>query len=186
MKWLHFRGREQSRLQDQSCDQELLQALKEAHAEILALRAKVAEYHWLEECLRDRTRELNERMKELDCLYAIASCLTKDHLPLERILSSIASQIPYGWQAPKATCARIVLNGKEYTSTSFRKTAKKQTVPIRVNGKKAGRIEVYLLPELRWYYDISFLNEELNLLQTIALWVGNMLSYRNNTRHALN
>lgn len=176
MRWLSFRGSEQLRQQYQPYDQEMRQALKDAHEEVLALRAKIAEYQWLEECLRQRTRQLNERMKELACLYSIAACFSSEHLPLEQILSAIVDKIPEGWQIPKATCARILLYDKAYASPSFRQTSAKQTAPIHVDGKPIGRIEVCLLPELRRSQGISFLQEERNLLNAIALCVAGMIS----------
>ena len=92
----------------------LLQSLKDAHEENLVLRAKLLEYQWLEESLRQRTRELNERMKELDCLYTVSSSLLDHHMPFERVLAMIVKDIPRGWQYPKATGVRLVFNGREY------------------------------------------------------------------------
>jgi len=95
-----------------------LNSHKEAHGEVLTLQAKVAEYKWLEDAIRRRTRELSERVKELTCLYAVSSCLTRRELTLEHIsrndlgaLTVEASQvsgIPYIMDVDKEKAARIL------------------------------------------------------------------------------
>lgn len=117
MKWWWFTQRKKSKHAsfDTYQEQDLMQALKEAHEEVLTLQAKVDEYEWLEEALRKRTREFNERVKELTCLYVISSCLTKRELTLEQKCECVVKEIPYGWQHPQAMGVHLILHDREYT-----------------------------------------------------------------------
>jgi nitrate/nitrite-specific signal transduction histidine kinase len=180
MKYLWFKKEEKVKKGsfDEGRDQDLMVALKEAHEEVLALRAKVGEYEWLEEALRKRTRELNERMKELHCLYTISACLTKRELTLEQKFDLVVKEMPRGWQYPKATCVRLIFKNQEYTSPNFRQTQPKQSAVIYADGKQVGLLEVFLLPQLNHNGKQLFLNEEQELLNAVALWIGEIVSHK--------
>lgn len=177
MKWLRFVNPTKSNHSVPETDdlQKLQQELKIAHEEVLALEAKIGEYQWLEQALRTRTRELNERMKELECLYTLSSYFTNCNLTLDQILHSVVKEIPYGWQNPEATFARIVLDGREYKSSLFHPTTLKQSVFIYNHGKRIGILEVFIFPGALKNHEKPFLNEEQRLLNAIALWIGEMV-----------
>ena len=156
----------------------LLQSIKEAHEEILLLRGRLAEYKWLEEALRERTHELNERMKELESLYAISSCLMNRRLSFEQMINAVIKEMPRGWQCPQATCVRIVVNSREFASSNFRRTELRQCAKIHIDGQLAGEIDVYLLPEAAQGQSLTLLHEEQTLLNIIALWLGETLRHR--------
>ncbi len=153
--------------------------LQNAHKEVLALQGKLEEYKWLEGALRSRTWELNERMKELDCLYSLVSYSASDSFTIDQLLQFVMKQIPYGWQNPQATCVRIVLDGCEYLSSRFRQTSLKQSADIYHNGKQIGVLEIYVLPEIMKNQAQPFLNEEQKLLNAIALWLGEIIGHKN-------
>jgi nitrate/nitrite-specific signal transduction histidine kinase len=157
---------------------ELLDALKKAHEQIQHLESHIAEYKWLEGALRRRTCELSERVKELDCLYAISSRLANPTGSLQKILADIVDIMPRGWQYPGATCVRLVLNGCEYRTSNFCKTKLKQTAFIRKGNKRIGVLEVYLLPSPVHNQYQPFLPQEKQLLGVIAIWIGVIIEYR--------
>lgn len=156
----------------------LLQSIKDAHEEILLLRGRLAEYKWLEEALRERTHELNERMKELECLYAVSSCLMNHRLSFEQMMNAVIKEMPRGWQYPKATCVRIIVHGREFASPNFRSAPCRQYVTIQRDDTPIGIVEICLLPEFAQGQSLAFLKEEQALLNIIALWLGEMLRYR--------
>ena len=160
----------------------LLQSVKDAHEEILLLRGRLAEYKWLEEALHERTHELNERMKELECLYAVSSCLMNQRLSLEQKINAIIKEMPRGWQYPQATCVRIIVNDREFASRNFRRTEAKHRVNIRIDDRMAGEVEVCVLPELTQGQPATILHEEQTLLNIIALWLGETLRYSSKTK----
>ena len=53
---------------------------------------------------------LRERIKELNCLYAIAQLADRCGNSLDELLNGVVRIIPPSWQYPEATCARITFN----------------------------------------------------------------------------
>lgn len=157
---------------------ELLNALKEANQQIQHMENLLAEYKWLEGALRRRTYELSERVKELDCLYQVSSRLISSTDSLQKILADIVDIMPSGWQYPKATCVRLVLNGCEYRTSNFCKTRLKQSASIHRGNKRIGTLEVYLIPSPAHDRDKPFLAQEEKLLKVIAMWLGAIIEYR--------
>lgn len=180
MKYLWFKRKKQAMISFSSGLQErdLLNALKEAQKDLLAAHAKIEEYKWLEDSLRKRTWELNERIKELKCLYALSQCLNNHSLTLEQILSFVVQKIPQGWQNPKATFARLIIDGKEYKSPNFHQTNIQQTAFIYNEDKQIGVLEIYLMREALLSCDQPFLSDEQNLLNTIALFIGEIVDHK--------
>lgn len=156
----------------------LLDALKEAHEQIQHMENLIAEYNWLEGALRKRTRELNERVKEIDCLYVISSRLVNPNDSIQQILTDIVNIMPSGWQYPEATCVRLVLSGCEYRTSNFCKMKLKQSAFIRSGSERIGVLEVYLLPSPLHDKNQPFLPQEKKLLDVIAMWISVIIAYR--------
>jgi len=157
---------------------ELLDALKEAHEQVQHMKNLIAEYKWLEGALRRRTRDLSERVKELDCLYAISIKLVSSNDSLQQILVDVINIMPGGWQYPEATCVRLLLRGNEYCTSNFCETKLKQTAFIRQGNNRIGVLEVYLLPSPVDDKYRPFLPQEKHLLDLIAIWIGLIIEYR--------
>jgi len=185
MKWIWGKKKKQSIIPSPSVyrEQDLLNALKEAQADLLAAYEQIEEYKWLEHSLRRRTLELNERVKELTCLYRLAMCFNNHALTLDEILDSVVQEMPKGWQNPKATCVRLIINGKEYKSPNLLQTQLKQTACIYNNGEQIGILEIYLLPEPMLDCDKPFLDEEQRLLKTIALFISEIVNHKQYKNH---
>jgi|GEM_PF-2210673 len=111
---------------------------------------------------------LRERVKELRCLYGIAKLVERHEPDLDAILQGAAELLPPSWQYPEETCARIILEEKEYTSPGFQETGHKQSADILTKGKKAGVVEVYYTQEMPPSDEGPFLNEERALINAVA------------------
>ncbi len=59
---------------------------------------------------------LAERLKELNCLYAISKAIDRRDASLHGVLGEIVSLVPHGWQYPEVACARIVFNDSVFES----------------------------------------------------------------------
>ncbi|MFH1723060.1 MAG: PAS domain S-box protein [Elusimicrobiota bacterium] len=127
-----------------------------------------------EEALRKSTHDLGERVKETKCLYDISVLRENLDLPFEEKLRRIADIIPSGWRHPEITCARVVLQGREYRSENFKETPWKQSSDIAVQGKPAGSVEVRYLETRLELDEGPFLKEERLLIDDIARHVGRM------------
>ena len=111
---------------------------------------------------------LRERVKELGCLYGIAKLVERHEPNLDAILQGAVELLPPSWQYPEVTCARIILENKEYKSPEFTETADMQSADILTEGKKAGVVEVYYTQEMPVSDEGPFLKEERALINAVA------------------
>ena len=65
---------------------------------------------------------LHERIKELNCLYGVSQLAERYLYSLDDLLQELVNFLPYSWQYPETTCARIFFKGKTYTSEKFQVT----------------------------------------------------------------
>jgi PAS domain S-box-containing protein len=127
------------------------------------------------ELMRDRTRDLGERAKELNCLFEISKLVQRSDISLEETLQGTVDIIPPGWQYPEVTCARITFNGREFRTENFRETAWRQTSDLIVNGERSGAVEVCYLQEKPQRDEGPFLEEERRLINAIAERLGRIV-----------
>jgi signal transduction histidine kinase len=139
---------------------------------------RVIERTRAEAALRQQTRALSERVKELQCLYAIAALVAKLDLTLESLCQGIVVVMPPAWQYPDITCGRIVLDHRTFATPNFQHTRWQLTSDIQVDGERIGTVEIYYLEE-KPDRDIGpFLHEEQYLLNAIARFLGETLERR--------
>ena len=91
---------------------------------------------------------LRERVKELNCLYAIAQLAEAGDGPIEEILKVVVTIIPPSWQYPEITCARITFFDGSFKSPGFKLTPWQQSAPIHFYGEQAGEVTVCYLEEM--------------------------------------
>ena len=118
---------------------------------------------------------LEERVKELNCLYSIAEAVDRSAGSLDELLSDIVGVLPESWQYPKITCARIVFEEREYTSNGFQRSAWRQAAGIRASGEDVGVVEVYYLTEMPTIDEGPFLKEERLLINAVAERTGKII-----------
>lgn len=122
----------------------------------------------LEETVRERTTSLNERVKELRCLYGISHLAETKDITLEKVFYKTISLILQSWRYPEITCARLVFNEETFLSENFRETDWRLAADIIVTGKREGIMEVFYLEEKPIDFEGPFSREERNLIDTIA------------------
>jgi DNA-binding CsgD family transcriptional regulator len=114
-------------------------------------------------------------VKELNCLYGITRLVEQYGNSLEPMLQEIADLLPPSWQYPEICRAKLVLNGKQYTSAGFFESAWKQSAEISVHGETVGVVEVYYLEEKPDCDEGPFLQEERALIDALAERVGKIV-----------
>ncbi|MBA7510319.1 Sensor histidine kinase RcsC [subsurface metagenome] len=144
----------------------------------IAQGVDISERKQMESDLWKRTHDLNERVKELNCLFGISQLVEKAGISLVEIFQGIVGLIPPTWQYPEITCARIILEAQEFKTGDFRETIWKQASDIIVHGKLIGSIEVCLLEEKPESDEGPFLKEERNLLNAISGRLGRIIEHR--------
>jgi signal transduction histidine kinase len=121
-----------------------------------------------EQLLRQRTRYLSERVKELNCLYGISDLVVKPGISLNEIFQGVVDIIPQSWQHPEITCARIIFKDQEFTTKKFKDATWKQTCDINIHGETIGTLEVCYLEQRPKCQEGPFLAEERLLINAIA------------------
>jgi len=121
---------------------------------------------------------LNERNKELNCIYKTDELLRQLTISLDDLFSQLKDFITQSYRYTEICRCSINFNEKEYISEGFRITDLMQKAEIRVDGKVAGSITVCYIKPLRLEKGV-FLPEETRLLNTIAQKLSDYFDYRN-------
>jgi pyruvate,water dikinase len=111
---------------------------------------------------------LQERAKELNCLYEIEVVLTRTDLDLDGVFRGVVSALPHGWQHPDICRAVITFQGRPYRSQDFEPTPWMLGADIVVQDEVLGQVTVYYLKELPPGDFGPFLKEEVRLIKTVA------------------
>jgi PAS domain S-box-containing protein len=108
----------------------------------LAALLDVTEWQITGETLRRTTRELEGRVRELDCLFEISRAVERSAGSLPTILRDAVAILSRTWDDGGTACARIVLDGRTYQSDPFDPGPHTLKAEILVQGVRAGEIEV--------------------------------------------
>jgi len=127
-----------------------------------------------ETALQNRTRELVERIKELNCFYSIADLVERPGITLDEILQGTAELIPPSWPLPKLTYARIVYGGREYLSKGFQNSEWKQSSDIYVHSQPSGSVDVVFAGS-EVAENATLLKKEQSLLRVISERLGRII-----------
>jgi len=128
--------------------------------------------------IKKQFEELNERQKELKCLYRVNTILKEDSLSLEEILSRIVLEIPNGYRFPEICKAQVLLNGKDVRSPGFQVTGFRQAAKIKLQNSETGEIRIYYTGPVGTPDDVVFLAEEQKLIDTIAESISQFITIR--------
>ena len=123
------------------------------------------------------SRQLQERIKELNCLYTISLIAADPSATLDSVLQHVADAIPPGFQWPESTCVRIAIDDITAQTANFMACERKLEGDIRHDAGVAGTLTVgYLGPSPRG--ESVFLEEERRLVQEIAARIGRVIHRR--------
>lgn len=129
-----------------------------------------------ETALREQARHLAERVKELNCLYAIARTLDGPERELDAVLAEIVEIIPRAWLHAERACARIVVLEAEQRSALWQAPpAAVQHAPVVAHGEIVGAVEVGYVDAQPERDEGPFLTEERSLLNAIAQRLGDIV-----------
>ena len=126
-------------------------------------------------------RALQERAKELNCLYRVEEVLRDAAAPLETLLPALVEALPPGWQHPSVCAARAHVRGVEAATPGFADTPWVQSAPVRVQGETVGLLSVAYTEPRPEADEGPFLKEERRLLDTVADRLGQALLHRDLT-----
>ena len=119
-------------------------------------------------------KALQERVKDLTCLYTVSDALQKDLSVDELCQRTVESLVP-AMQYPEITVALIELNGKRFTSDRrVENLSHSLQAEIEVEGEPCGRVLVCYTEEDKHF----LLPEEQRLLNSVAETLGGWLARR--------
>jgi len=122
--------------------------------------------------------DLQERAKELRCLYEVEKSLNDVSRPLPEVMAEVVEAIGPGWQYPELCEASIELEGETFASRGFVATPCTLEKPILVQGDEVGRIRVCYTGECPDEDMGPFLKEEVQLLESLADRLGHYLLFK--------
>lgn len=128
-----------------------------------------------EQALKLLTHNLKERLKELNCLYAISRIRERHDYSLDEILQEIVDIIPASLQFPEGAAARIRFDSYAHSTPNFRLTPWMLSREVLVNGEPICFLEVCYLENKGEWEGQPFLHEEQMLIGVIAERVGNII-----------
>jgi DNA-binding NtrC family response regulator len=146
---------------------------------ILKERALLAEYSQelvqrreVEKVLQKKSRDLEKRMRELNCLYQVSRIMEqKKDLPAE-IFQETVNAIPAALQYPEFAVARLSYAGRTYSTPRFQQTPWSLMASIKSRGQDVGVLEVCYTREVADNPRLPFQQEEHALLHEIAERMG--------------
>ena len=121
---------------------------------------------------------LQERAKELNCLYQVEEYLNNNRLSMPEIFEGVVNTIPSGWQYPEICAARIVYENSCYQTPNFRSSTISESCNIKVDDKIVGYLEVIYTEESPKSEEGYFLEKESKLIKTIADRIGQTILRR--------
>jgi len=121
---------------------------------------------------------LEERAKELNCLYRVEDLLNSSDSSLEDVALGIIRAIPPGWQYPAYCLSRIIIGDREFTLPGFKETVWKMDSEINVQDEPVGKIEIFYTIEFPVSDEGPFLKEERKLIDTVADRFGHYILHQ--------
>jgi len=121
---------------------------EEAGNGFLSSLVDVTEWEQTGETLRKTTRELEARVRELDCLFEISRAVERSAGSLPSILRDAVAILSRTWSDGGEANARIVLNDLTYQSEGFDPSRASLRAEVFVQGERAGEIQMVLPPRL--------------------------------------
>ena len=118
--------------------------------------------------LKQKTSELEERVKELDCLYAAAELGEQYRNSPGEFLQATVDIIPKSMQFPDICCARLMVNNEPFFSRPFTESDWRISEPIMQGNTRIGNLDVFYLEECPAAYFGPFLKDEVKLIRELA------------------
>ncbi len=145
----------------------------------VTLISDVSDRKKYEETYSDLTTDLNQKIKQLNCMYDISDISGVPGITFEEIIEKSLEIIPVGLKYTHDIGVQIMFDDKIYASENYKETPWSYLVPIKVQKKKLGHIKVaYLEPKPKINKDPFHFNEKI-LLKNISEKFGQILESKN-------
>ena len=128
--------------------------------------------------LDDLIYSLDERVKELNCIYEVEELLNQTNLSVDEVFNKVAVILKGSMQFPEICEVKIVYRDKVFVSGDFKETAQYISTDIKLQDHIVGWIKVFYTKETRKSDNGPFLQEEIKLLHSTSKRLGHYLMYQ--------
>jgi CRP/FNR family transcriptional regulator, polysaccharide utilization system transcription regulator len=122
-------------------------------------------------------KNLDDRKKELECIYQLDEVLKDFESDLETVLRKVADIIPSGWRYSDICKVKILIADIEIASEDFKKTELKLQSDLFIDNIPTGEIILCYVKPVRSEKGV-FLQEENRLFKTVVEKINQYLSFR--------
>ncbi len=141
--------------------------------EILCVGNDITAHRDSEQALEQRTRQLGDRVIELNCLYEISRLFNQTAAEFGQAMQAVAGILPQAFTADGEACARVAIGAREFVSERCEETPLSHTCPIIAGGLPRGSVTIgYRRRSFTGDADEPFSAEEKNLVSAIAEMIG--------------
>lgn len=105
---------------------------------------------------------LNERLKEQNCVYQITSLSQNEDLSAQEYFGEVVKILPPAFLLPEETSVMIYYDGECYYSENFSEKGRKQEFGFFIGNKPLGYVNIFISEA------IEFLPEELKMMETVV------------------
>lgn len=135
----------------------------------------------LEEEIEERQaiqQELEDRVREINCLFSLSHLLENRETELKEVLVEVVETIRTAYRSIDNTAVRITYQGQSYQSDNFVDSEICQHAPLRIEDREAGRISVcYIGPEDETA-TVDRLNGEGRILEIVAEQISGIAEHK--------
>ncbi|MBN2168458.1 MAG: PAS domain S-box protein [Actinobacteria bacterium] len=119
--------------------------------------------------------DLNERIKEIDCLFRLSEIVEEPYATIDKILQETVDLIPAAFQYPESTVVSITLDDIQYKTPDFKISDHEISTAVNVNGKERGIICVCFSDMVPETEGGPFIKEERDLLRAVGERLGRII-----------
>lgn len=105
---------------------------------------------------------LNERLKEQNCVYQITSLSQNEDLNAQEYFGEVVKILPPAFLLPEETSVMIYYDGECYYSENFSEKGRKQEFGFFIGNKPLGYVNIFISEAT------EFLPEELKMMETVV------------------
>ncbi|MBU1076873.1 MAG: PAS domain S-box protein [Spirochaetes bacterium] len=141
-------------------------------------------YKNIEKKVKEKTLDLQGRLKEIDCLNKSMKLMAVDR-PVDDILQDLVRLIPSAWRFPFLTSAQIQYGNRTYKTTPFRRSAFMLSTGFQVLGNKKGSITVFISRKKNDRIRHVFYKEEKDFFNNLNQMIRDFLEKRENEKRRM-
>lgn len=145
----------------------------------VAIISDVTERKKGESEIHDLTSNLNQKIKQLNCMYDISDLSGVPGISFEEIIERSLQIIPFGLKYSHDVAVQIEFNNRVFSSPQFRETPWSFLAPLKVQKKKLGYVKVVYLEEKPTVNKDPFHFNEKILIKNIAEKLGQVVEAKN-------